>query len=75
MEDYKLGRLCILLWFDAGGERPHHRPVVRTLGKPGATWTGETVRLAVTVPGLARRRDIYRATVGKSLKPATSRRT
>ena len=41
----------------------------RTLGKPGATWTGETVRVAVTGPDWHEGADVYRATVGKSLKP------
>ena len=69
LEDYKLDDYGFTYGSTPGLNDLVIAPVIRTLGKPGATWTSETVRLAVTGPDWHEGADIYRATVGKSIKP------
>ena len=68
IENYKLDDYAFSYGSTQGMKDLAIAPIVRILGKPGETWNSETYRLAVTGPDWHEGADIYRATVGKSLK-------
>ncbi|MEI6425691.1 MAG: DUF6259 domain-containing protein, partial [Lentisphaerota bacterium] len=68
MENYNLDDYGFIYGSVPGDNDLTMGAMVRTLGRPGSTWNGETVRLAVTGPDWHEGADIYRATVGKFLK-------